>query len=70
MKESIFNVTKATLDIHGELYLFQEIKGVQTVSIGIAKEGFKPVYEPEVQRLARMLSEIEADVESFKVLLP
>ena len=22
MKESIFNVTKATLDIHGELYLF------------------------------------------------
>ena len=45
-------------------------KGVQTVSMEIAKEGFRPVYESEVQRLARMLSGIEADVESFKGLLP
>ena len=38
--------------------------------MGIDKEGFESVYESEVQGLARMLSEIEANVESFKALLP
>ena len=36
----------------------------------IVKEGFKSVYEPDVQRLARILLGIESDVETFKALLP
>ena len=70
MQETIANVTRIIPRIDDELYLFLGNKGVQMVNMGIVKEGFKSVYEPEVQRLARMLSEIEADVESFKVLLP
>ena len=44
-------------------YIYFRKKRVQIVSIGIVKEGFKSVYGSEVQRLARMLSEI--DVQSF-----
>jgi hypothetical protein len=69
MQKTIVNVTRIIPRID-ELYLFLGIKGVQTVNRGIVKEGLNSVYEPEVQRLARMLLGIEADVESFKALLP
>ena len=38
--------------------------------MGRGEEGFKPVYESEVRRLTKLLAEIEADIESFKALLP
>ena len=46
---------------------FYEIRGIQTVSMENAEEGFNPVHESEVQRRARILLEIGTDVESLKL---
>ena len=70
IQEAIFNVTEAISKIDDDLYLF--LRGTE-IQIGNAKReetGFKPAYESEIRRLARMSSEIEANVESFRALLP
>ena len=42
---------------------------MQTVNIEIVKGGFKSVYEPEVQRLVRILWEVKENVDIFRALL-
>ena len=68
MQEAISNITRAIPELDEELYFFL---GGTHIQIGTKEvEGFTPVYRTEVQRLSRMIEEIEADVESFKALLP
>ena len=42
---------------------------MQTVSIEIVKGGFKSLYEPEIQRIVRILSDVKSNVEIFRALL-
>ena len=62
MQGTIVNDIRIILRIDEVICILENI-GVQTVSIEIVKGGFKSVYEPEVQRLVRILSEVKANVE-------
>ena len=70
MQEAIANMTNAIPKIDNEIFL---ILGGKELQMGTGKSedsDFKRIYESEVQRLETMVLEIEADVESFRALLP